>query len=263
VILHWERQGGRPTMQTFKQSSMQAGGVNVGAALLVALVLSFLLWLVPGASLVLLPIHPYLTFVHEGWHALIAVLTGGHVSSVHIFGITGGGVTGISGGATLLIAGAGYVGSAVTGAVFLALLRHPSALRFAAFVQYCWLAVVAVLWDHDLNAWLYLLLFGAVLMVLATRLPERWFAIIMGFLALQLSLAVLGDLRTLLVLSAFSSTHSDALLAASVSHLPALLWALVWAAISGLLLLWSLRYALRYGQARRLVRPRARPVGPL
>lgn len=242
-------------MQPVKLPPKQTGGVNVGAALLVALVLSFLLWLVPGASLILLPIRPYLTFVHEGWHALLAVLTGGNVSSVHIFGITGGGVTGITGGATLLIAGAGYVGSAVTGAVFLALLRHPGALRLAALLQYLWLAVVAVLWDHDINAWLYLVVFGVILTFLATRLPERWFAIIMGFLALQLNLAVLGDLRTLLVLSAFTSTHSDALLAASVSHLPALLWAVVWTAISGLLLLWSLRYALRYGQSRRLIGP--------
>jgi len=226
-------------------------GVNVQTTLLVALVLSVLIWLIPGASLLLLPIHPYLTFVHEGWHALIAVLTGGHVSDVHIFGLNGGGVTGITGGATLLIASAGYVGSAVTGATFLALLPRPSALRVAALVQYLWLAVVAVLWDHDINAWLYLAFFGVVLAVLARRLPERWFAIAMGFLALQLNLAVLGDLRTLLVISAFSSTHSDALLAASVSHVPSLIWAVLWTVISGMLLLWSSRQALGYNRPRR------------
>jgi hypothetical protein len=242
-----------PATQRIGQTPQASGGVNVGAVLLVALVLSFLLWLVPGASLILLPIHPYLTFVHEGWHALIAVATGGHVSDVHIFGIDGGGVTGISGGATLLVASAGYVGSAVTGATYLALLPRPHALRMAAWLQYFWLAVVAVLWDHDVNAWLYLLFFGAILAILATRLPERWFAIAMGFLALQLNLAVLGDLRTLVVLSAFSRTHSDALLAASISHIPSLIWALVWTAISGLLLLWSLRYALAYGRLRRAV----------
>lgn len=238
-------------MQRVGQPQRVAAGVDVRTVLVVALVLSVLLWLIPGASLILLPIHPYLTFVHEGWHALVAVLTGGHVSDVHIFGVYGGGVTGISGGATLLIASAGYVGSAVTGAAFLALLARPGLLRLAALVQYLWLAVVAVLWDHDINAWLYLLFFGLVLAVLGQRLPSRWFAIIMGFLALQLNLAVLSDLRTLLMLSAFSNSHSDALLAASVSHVPSLIWALLWTIISALLLLWSLRYALGYGRTRR------------
>jgi len=92
---------------------------------------------------------------------------------------------------------------------------------------------------------------GVVLAVLARRLPERWFAIAMGFLALQLNLAVLGDLRTLLVISAFSSTHSDALLAASVSHVPSLIWAVLWTVISGMLLLWSSRQALGYNRPRR------------
>jgi hypothetical protein len=77
-------------------------------------------------------------------------------------------------------------------------------------------------------------------------LPERWFAIATGFLALQLALAVLGDLRTLLFLSAFSGVHSDALLAASVSHLPRLFWAFAWALIDGALLLWSFQSALAY-----------------
>lgn len=237
-------------MQRIGQPRREAAGVSVRTVLIVALVLSVILWLIPGASLILLPLHPYLTFVHEGWHALVAILTGGHVSAVHIFGINGGGVTGISGGITLLIAGAGYVGSAVTGATFLALLPRPRALRLAALLQYLWLVVVAVRWDHDINAWLYLLFFGVILAVLATRLPERWFALVMGFLALQLNLAVLGDLRTLLVLSVFSTTHSDALLAASVSHLPSLFWAVLWTAMSGLLLLWSLRYALDYRRLR-------------
>lgn len=224
--------------------------------MMVAFVLSVLIWLIPGASLILLPIHPYLTFVHEGWHALVAMLTGGRVSAVHIFGVNGGGVTNISGGATLLIASAGYVGSAVTGATFLALLPRPAALRIAALAQYLWLAVVAVRWDHDINAWLYLGFFGLVLFLLGTRLPERWFAVVMGFLALQLNLAVLGDLRTLVMISAFSHAQSDALLASSVFPLPAVVWALLWTAVSVLLLIWSFRSALTYNSSRR-VRPAA------
>jgi hypothetical protein len=232
---------------------------RVPVALVIALVLSVALWVIPGASLLLLPIHPYLTFVHEGWHALVAVATGGHVSQVHIS--TGnGGVTLLSGGATLLIASAGYVGSALSGAAFLALLPRPRALRVALLAQYLWLVAVGVLWDHDLNAWLYLIGFGVTLYVLAQKLREAWFAIAAGLLAIQLDLAILGDLRTLLLINTtpVGQVHNDALVAAQVSHLPALFWVLLWAAIDAALLIWSLRVALGYPTLRRLA-PTRRP----
>lgn len=224
---------------------------GVPTVMLFALLLSVAIWVVPGAHLVLLPIRPYLTFVHEGWHALVAVLSGGHVRAVHVFGVAGGGVTSLSGGATLLIASAGYVGSAVTGATFLALLPHPRALRGALSVQYAWLVDVAARWDHDVTAWLYLLLFGLALFALAVLLPRRWFAVAMGFLALQLALGVLGDLRTLLLLSLSSGVHSDAMVAADVTHLPPLLWAIVWSAVAGLLLLSAFRLAWSASATRR------------
>lgn len=225
---------------------------SVRFAMGIALGISVLLWLIPGASLVLIPIHPYLTFVHEGWHALIAVITGGHVSRVQIFGVfgTGGGVTNINGGATLLVASAGYVGSAVTGALFLWLLPHPALLRGALAVQLAWLVVLAFFWDHDINAWIYLFVFGGVLYLLAWRLPHAWFAIAAGFLSLQLALAVVGDLRTLLVINLGGTVHNDAQLAGQVSHLPPLLWALLWSAIAALLLFVALRSALGFGRGR-------------
>lgn len=223
-------------------------GVPVPIILGVSVVVSLAIWAIPGASVVLLPVRPYLTFVHESWHALVAVGTGGHVGAVHLFGLFGGGVTELSGGATLLIASAGYVGSALTGAVFLALLPYPRALRGAVAVQYMWLAVVAVLWDHDLNAWLYLIGFGVVLYVLAAKLPDDDFALVMGFLALQLALAVVGDLRTLLFISAFTPAHSDALVAAQATHTPRIIWAVLWSIIAFALLLWALRSALSYSR---------------
>lgn len=185
----------------------------------------------------------------------MAIATGGHVSAVHLYGLFGGGVTELRGGATLLVASAGYVGSAITGAVFLALLPRPRALRVAVGVQYTWLAVVALLWDHDLNAWLYLLGFGVVLYALATKLPEQDFALVMGFLALQLALAVLGDLRTLLFISAFTAAHSDALVAAQATHTPRIIWAVLWSIIALALMLWALRSALSCPRGRGLPIP--------
>ena len=131
-------------------------------------------------------------------------------------------------------------------------------LRAAVAVQYMWLAVVAVLWDHDLNAWLYLLGFGVVLYVIAAKLPEQAFALVMGFLALQLALAVVGDLRTLLFISAFTQAHSDALVAAQSTHTPRIVWAALWSIIALALLLWAFRSALSYPRRRGLPASRLR-----
>lgn len=43
-----------------------SAGVSTPLILGVALVASVAIWAIPGASIVLLPVRPYLTFVHEG-----------------------------------------------------------------------------------------------------------------------------------------------------------------------------------------------------
>ena len=61
--------------------------------------LSAVLWLVPFGSVALLPVRPYATVVHEVWHALVALLTGGQVAGIQLeAGGFGGGAALIAGG---------------------------------------------------------------------------------------------------------------------------------------------------------------------
>ncbi|MCL4541247.1 MAG: M50 family metallopeptidase [Chloroflexi bacterium] len=227
---------------------LQRESVRIGMILLIATVVSVFLWLFPGAGIVLLPLRPFVALVHETWHAGMAILTGGHVKAIAIQGFSGNGDTLTVGGNPLLIASAGYVGSALTGAVFLAALRRPVAVRVLSVVVFLALAAATVLWNHTIFAWLYLLAVGLGLYGLV-RLASNWvFALIVGFFALQLNLQVLADLRDLVLLSV-GRTPTDAALAGQLTHTAPLLWALLWTAISLVFLGIGLRVA--FGGSRR------------
>ena len=52
--------------------------------LLLATALTFVLWFIPFADYLVYPIRLFVTFVHEGGHALAAILTGGSVQSLTV-----------------------------------------------------------------------------------------------------------------------------------------------------------------------------------
>ena len=208
--------------------------------------LSAVLWLVPFGSIALLPVRPYATVVHEVWHALVALLTGGQVAGIQLeAGGFGGGAALIAGGWSLAIAAAGYLGSAVTGALWLRSLGRPGLLRGVLVAHAVLLPVVAIVWSRsDFDAVLALLGLAALAAVAAKWLGRRSLQVICALLALQLCLAALGDLRTLFALTTATEVHNDAQLAASFTPIPAVVWAVVWGIIGLLAVFWGLRGAL-------------------
>src|SRR3954462_12171697 len=96
--------------------------------LLVAAALSIALWFVPYASLLTYPFQLFVTFIHEGGHALAAVLTGNSVRSLSVAIDTSGlteTLTSAEGGffSRMLISSAGYIGAISFGALLLWLVR--------------------------------------------------------------------------------------------------------------------------------------------
>ena len=92
--------------------------------LLSAAILSLALAYIPGAELVTYPLSLFRTYVHEGGHAIVTVLTGGSVEFVRIAQNTSG-VTGSRGGFYPLICSAGYIGATTFGLICLLLNRRP------------------------------------------------------------------------------------------------------------------------------------------
>src|SRR5438045_5490060 len=93
--------------------------------LLVAATLSVFLWFIPFAEILTYPFRIFVTFIHEGGHAIAALLTGNSVESLSI-ATNASGETYTSQGGTIsqmFVASAGYLGSMTFGALLLVLIR--------------------------------------------------------------------------------------------------------------------------------------------
>ncbi len=100
--------------------------------LLVAATISVLLWFIPYAEILAYPFRIFVTFIHEGGHAIAALITGNTVSSLSVATNSSGETYTTQGGliSQLLISSAGYIGSMAFGAMLLILIRKSVAARF-------------------------------------------------------------------------------------------------------------------------------------
>ncbi|HVL38120.1 MAG TPA: M50 family metallopeptidase [Fimbriimonadaceae bacterium] len=207
------------------------------------------MWLIPGLSLLAVPLQYLNTHLHELFHALAAVGTGGHVAHIRVFA-DGSGVTPIAGGNTLLIASAGYVGATFLGSLLILsgasersarlALQGVGAALFAALLIWVRGDVVGV---ASIIAWAGLLLYAGL------RLRGRSLLFVVQFLGLLQCLTALLSLFALLKVSAMPGVHSDAALLAGSTGIPAVVWATLWAAFSLVIAVAALRRAWRRDQA--------------
>src|SRR3982751_4806867 len=99
--------------------------------LLVAATISVLLWFIPYAEILTYPFRIFVTFIHEGGHAIAALLTGNSVMSLNV-AMTGSGETYTTEGglfSQVFVSSAGYMGATAFGALLLLLIRRAVAAR--------------------------------------------------------------------------------------------------------------------------------------
>src|SRR6266849_6245148 len=99
--------------------------------LLFAAALSIVLWFVPFAEILSYPFRIFVTFIHEGGHAIAALLTGNSVQSLSVAMNASGETYTTQGGmfSQMLVASAGYLGAMTFGALLLVLIRKAVAAR--------------------------------------------------------------------------------------------------------------------------------------
>src|SRR5712691_10677074 len=99
--------------------------------LLTAAALSIALWFIPFAEVLTYPFRIFVTFIHEGGHALAALVTGISVQSLGVAMEASGETYLTQGGcfSQVLVASAGYLGSMAFGALLLVLIRTAVAAR--------------------------------------------------------------------------------------------------------------------------------------
>lgn len=212
--------------------------------LIIAALITAGLYFVPYLGWVTYPIRLFVTFIHEGSHALAAVLTGGNVHSL-VIRPDGSGVTWSAGGFGIVVSSAGYLGATLFGALLVAALRRGIAAKSLMLATGVLIGLMTLVWVRppdvtELGNFGLSVVAGialtAALILGGLRLPERSAAFAMSFLGVQCILNALFDLNTLLSLSVAGVTQSDAGNMFRMTLIPAPFWAVLWIGVAAFML---------------------------
>jgi len=224
-------------------------------ALLAAAALSLALWFIPYAWVLSYPFQLFVTFIHEGGHALAAVLTGNSVHSLSVALDTSGLTETIlpaEGGlfSRVLISSAGYIGAISFGALLLWLVRMRVKARVILVGSAVIIAGLTTVFGFfvpltNFSFSPFTVVSGAAitlgLLAGAKYLGTAARNFLVSFLAVQCVLDALFNLRDLLFLSVGGSTQTDAGNMQSITGIPSIFWALFWIAVSVIILSLALR----------------------
>src|SRR5207244_2567029 len=227
--------------------------------LLLAAAISIILWFVPFAEILSYPFRIFVTFIHEGGHALAALVTGNSVQSLSV-AMNGSGETYTTQGgmfSQMVVSSAGYIGAMTYGALLLVLIRRSVAARLvlvgSAVVVFALTMIFGVIKPLVAGTWgslsglPFTLLAGVLISVglfaVARFASARVATFLVSFLAVQCVLNALLDLKTVFFLSSpFATTvPTDAVNMANATGVPALIWSVLWIATSVLILAVAVR----------------------
>jgi len=231
--------------------------------LLIATVITIALWFIPYTEYLVYPIRLFVTFIHEGSHALASLLTGSSVQSLTVSTDGSGMVYSLPSNwfAALFISSAGYLGTTAFGVLLLVLIRRAFSARIilsatAVFVGLMTLVFgfLAPLWNIfsaqvTFGSVAFTIFSGALLTVgllaIAKYANPKTAQFALSFLAVQCVLNAFLDLKTLFFLNApfvGSDIHTDAANMQMATGLPAIAWVFIWIGISVLMLSVGLRF---------------------
>ena len=204
--------------------------------LLGASALSSILSFVPFAGFLVYPFKLFVTFIHEGGHALAALATLGSVEAIAINPDTSG-VTLSRGGLSIIIASAGYLTSTLYGAALLLICRNGKNAKAALGLSAAAVLGLTVFFMSGMFGWIVGIVLTAALIFFAVVSNPKVAHLFLSFLAVQCCLNALYDLRTLFLLSATTREVSDAVNMQRLTMIPAVVWASLWLGLS-LVVLW-------------------------
>ncbi len=230
--------------------------------LMIAAVITIALWFIPFAEILTYPFRLFVTFIHEGGHAIAALLTGNSVLSLSVSPNASGQVQSLQGGffSQAVISSAGYLGAMTYGALLLFLIRRAVAARavlIGSGVFVLFLTLVFGVWKPLVNSFgpgvqvsgiPFTLVAGLAIAIglgaVAKFASPRVATFFVSFLAVQCVLNALLDLKTVFFLSSpfGPEVHTDAANMANATHVPAMFWAVLWIGLSFLILSSAMRF---------------------
>lgn len=201
------------------------------------------LWMVPFGVWIAIPLTLLNTHIHELFHALAGIGTGGRVEFIRVFS-DGSGVTPVYAGSLPILAAAGYVGSGVVGALIIWGASNERGARLALGVLCAVLAMSMLLFVRgDAVGWLSGLVWVVALFVQARYFRGKIAIFTAQFIGVQQCITSLQSLLILLQISAATERQSDAALLGQATGIPAIVWAVAWSLLSMSLMGLALRAA--------------------
>ncbi|MFM7322348.1 MAG: M50 family metallopeptidase [Armatimonadota bacterium] len=217
-----------------KARTRRRADLSMAGAAVATVALSF----VPWAGTVTWPLRLMVTYLHEGFHALAALVNGGSVLGIEIVP-TGSGVTRTMGGIGMLVSSAGYLGAMLHGTLMLAALRRGVPGRTLLVATAAGVGLVAVAGIASPFTIAVGAAIAVALALLGAKLPRRGADWLAGFVGVQCLLNAFFDLRTLFYLSVSSATATDAMNMQAATFVPAVVWAVLWIA-TGAFTVWRM-----------------------
>lgn len=222
--------------------------------LLIATLITLALWFLPYVNILTYPFRLFVTFIHEGGHALAAVLTGSSVQSLSVAIDTSGLTETLTpqGGffSRFFISSAGYLGTIAFGALLLWLVRRQVKARVVLVGSAIVILGLTVIFGFiapltNLSLQPFTVLSGIALSV-GLLAAAKYFGLrtanfLVGFLAVQCVLNAVFDLKSVLWMSVASSEPTDAMNMAQATGVPAIVWSLIWIGVAVLILSTAMR----------------------
>ena len=216
--------------------------------LLIAALASVLLWFIPFAEFLTYPFRIFVTFIHEGGHAIAALLTGNSVAALNVNPNASGETYTTQGGliSQMFVSSAGYLGSMAFGSLLLVLIRKAIAARLVLLGSAIFIFTLTMIYGlfkplFALNFWSGIpftlfagLSIATALVLIAKFASARTATFFVGFLAVQCVLNALFDLKTVFFLSSplGPAIPNDATNMANATGIPGIFWTLTWIAIA-------------------------------
>jgi hypothetical protein len=227
--------------------------------LLFAAGLSIALWFIPFAEILSYPFRIFVTFIHEGGHAVAALITGNSVQSLSVAMNASGETYTTQGGvfSQMLVSSAGYLGAMTFGALLLVLIRKAVAARIvlagSALLILILTTVFGLLKPMFAGSWGSLsgvpfTVFSGIalavgLVAVARFASARVATFVLSLLAVQCVLNALLDLKTVFFLSSpyAPTVPTDAANMALATGVPAVIWTIIWIVFAFAILMLALR----------------------
>jgi hypothetical protein len=139
------------------------------APFVVASAITLVLLFIPHAGMITYPFLIFSTFIHETSHAIATLITFGHVDSITV-SPDGSGLTYSSGGIRMIVASAGYVGTALFGGLLIVLSSHLKWVKYVLIFCAGLIAIVtAAFIGHSNNVVVLASLAGVAALILSGK----------------------------------------------------------------------------------------------